>query len=635
MDTDSKQFATLRYPPLYDPNLTLNSRRFLRLSPYSSSRVNEPEEPLTRPLDTAHGLEQRRSLEITRRRPRSASSTFSNLGSEHQHEHDDDEDDHTILGVDTASPPMTAAHRQRQLQTCPGCYQHYLVEVTNYPALQNPKVRRRQLLARGEYDAVLLVYDVGNRDSFAAIPDLHAEIPLLLRNNSKRHKDKWRLRPRRTRGGGGTGGRALRKSRSLGIFASGSQHHSPSRDTETGTGETVVALIGNKSDFDDEEEEDYFSWEQHHLLEKEAVLQEADVEERSLVHPLYRESRVFDLPDTSPPLSSPRSVHSLPVGRRSLRRRGRDVPVERNSMASAAADGIRRSVFSDGGRMSAVPGPGRMSLNLVPEEHMQQQQAKAPLSRRSDDAMRIERWIEMNSSAGGVVSVQQEEDDRTLAINIAVTAGAATEKETCGGDDNDNDKGSDTTAAPPPPPPPPPLPPPPVPTKRQVSKLEGELLARALLLNVPFCETSAKTGENVEEAFRAIVRAVLREMGEEADHDIGAVRGDNGQCYHHDHDHEQNEVDMLRGIEARGRKKKKALSRKEPEAQRTANPERDEAVTMSAEDDAAPGTTPARPTPRRRGSVMERLKVFFTARKSPTQNDLAVLTAPHVVATVS
>jgi len=42
------------------------------------------------------------------------------------------------------------------------------------------------------------------------------------------------------------------------------------------------------------------------------------------------------------------------------------------------------------------------------------------------------------------------------------------------------------------------------------------MLARTLLLNVPFRETSAKTGENVEEIFEAIVREVLWEMGKES-----------------------------------------------------------------------------------------------------------------------
>ncbi len=49
--------------------------------------------------------------------------------------------------------------------------------------------------------------------------------------------------------------------------------------------------------------------------------------------------------------------------------------------------------------------------------------------------------------------------------------------------------------------------------KRQVSRLDGEALARELMLQVPFFEASAKTGENVEDLFEATIREVLREMG--------------------------------------------------------------------------------------------------------------------------
>lgn len=48
---------------------------------------------------------------------------------------------------------------------------------------------------------------------------------------------------------------------------------------------------------------------------------------------------------------------------------------------------------------------------------------------------------------------------------------------------------------------------------RQVSHVDGEGLALELATQVPFFETSAKTGENVDELFEAIARAVLKEMG--------------------------------------------------------------------------------------------------------------------------
>lgn len=52
--------------------------------------------------------------------------------------------------------------------------------------------------------------------------------------------------------------------------------------------------------------------------------------------------------------------------------------------------------------------------------------------------------------------------------------------------------------------------------RRSVSKAEGEDLARSLELQVPFFETSAMTGANVEEAFEAAVRSVLKKMGRSA-----------------------------------------------------------------------------------------------------------------------
>lgn len=53
--------------------------------------------------------------------------------------------------------------------------------------------------------------------------------------------------------------------------------------------------------------------------------------------------------------------------------------------------------------------------------------------------------------------------------------------------------------------------------QREVSVREGETLARRLLLPVPFHETSARTGENVDEAFEAVIRAVLKSQGRDPD----------------------------------------------------------------------------------------------------------------------
>ncbi len=202
------------------------------------------------------------------RRPRSVSSTFSNPASE-QRRHEDEKD--TGSPAD-ASPSSGANERAEVCEDCLTDAQHhatYLVEVTNYPALQTPK-ERYQVFAKGEYDAILLVHDIGSRGSFEAAQDLHSEIPL-------RH------------------GRRGRKRSPAGKHRVGAQEphqHLPRRRGDGGNRgggnakETVVALVGNKSDFDEEYASASLGLDPDHMLRnKEAVLQEADVEERSLVHP--------------------------------------------------------------------------------------------------------------------------------------------------------------------------------------------------------------------------------------------------------------------------------------------------------------------------------------------------------------
>ncbi|KAK4444885.1 hypothetical protein QBC34DRAFT_307909 [Podospora aff. communis PSN243] len=433
-------FTTTTYPPLYDASV-VNSRRFLTLSP--SPDTHQPAEPSTS-ATTTHALPR----PSTPRRPRSASTTISNPASERRTSAD--------LATTTAPPkltlqttnslwapappnhpltpvsPVTTTPVPPPSTTANTAAQTYLVEVTNYPALQNPKTRS-SFLSKGDYDAVLLVYDITSRSSFSAIASLHAEIPLV-------HK-------KRKRGG------SVRRSRSS-IFGSSHQRKGSdataaaaddffSRGEGYGGRETVVALVGNKCDVDGEE----FGGEidlGYPLVEKEAVLQAAEVEERSLVHPLFRRSTILAeegaLPavtEVEPPLKSPRSVRSVPVARAprmdadDVARRTRSVVSERASVFSVAKRG---------------------SLNLVPEEQVAR--SKVPSQRR--------RAVEVE------LPPTPPEEEAESAIQ-----------------------------------------------KWEVSKFEGEMLARTLLLNVPFRETSAKTGENVEEIFEAIVREVLWEMGKE------------------------------------------------------------------------------------------------------------------------
>ncbi|KAK3358256.1 hypothetical protein B0T24DRAFT_201444 [Lasiosphaeria ovina] len=366
----------MTYPPIYDPTLTLNSRRFLTLSPHRTAHGDAAQAAATtRRLDTSHGRppppplpprplpvgtvdvdmtaameehlqpqqqegraqaageDDSHSHSHANRRPGS-SSTFSNPGSlpspppPPHHHHQEHEQEQPANTDPTAAPDN--AKRAAEEAT-------YLVEVTNHPELQNTQARARALADRAAYDAVLLVYDVGSRASFDAAARLHGEIPLQARRRRhfQRHKNRRKRGHRRDddsddNGGGGGGG--------------------------TGTGETVVALVGNKSDYDDGYEDATYYGRRRYAapqendevrLAKEAALQSADIEERSLVHPLYRSSRVFlseeDGADGADPPLSPRSFWSAPVPS-NIVRGGRLV----------AAAGGRGRVSAGGGRPRAA-----------------------------------------------------------------------------------------------------------------------------------------------------------------------------------------------------------------------------------------------------------------------------------------
>ncbi len=185
------------------------------------------------------------------------------------------------------------------------------MEVINNPTLQQERARA-QVLGKGEYDAVMLVYDVASRESFDAVRALHAEIPICRRRNNHRRAASGA----RSSGHGWFGGAAASD-------AAGA----------TGSGEIVVALVGNKSDFDAEYASVSLGLDGS-LVDKEAEIQEADLEERSLVHPLFRESRFFD---------------------------------ELNDEASLAAAGGRLSVASNAaaGRLSAMSNAAQSRVSVV------------------------------------------------------------------------------------------------------------------------------------------------------------------------------------------------------------------------------------------------------------------------------
>ncbi|KAK0636495.1 hypothetical protein B0T17DRAFT_503938 [Bombardia bombarda] len=592
------RFTTMTYPPLYDPDLTLHSRRLFTLSQHAPAEL---ETATTRPLDTADGPRPpSQSLNVEAAaaaaaaaapsRPRTASTTFSNPGSSPDGQADTlskeaESESETAPEMETSekeedglpppSPPPCDKSKSRRDAS-------YMVEVINYPALQIPKVRAH-FFAKGEYDAVLLVYDVGNRQSFDAIPDLHAEIPLARKRAKQRKASSGRLARRTCSGfwGMGVGGGGGQPD-GLGNGGSGTNESSGG-----GRGETVVALIGNKSDFDDDHASiDLVS--RRRQLDKEAVLQEADIEERSLLHPLYRDSWLREI-DALP--LSPTSVQSVPVaGSGSIGQVAGDIAVD-----------VRRSILSEGAGPRSSAFSARRSLDSVPEGREQYAMSlpnmpPTPPEPSNED---IEKWVETGSnhvtgSGAGTkdktsVEAEQEEEECTRVDSSESGAIAA--------------------------------------GNRKVTQLEGGMLARSLLLNIPFYETSAKTGENVEEVFEDIVREVLREMGKEPEKD-----GKHGDSKH----------------DKKTKEEERPLSRSEREGA-TSNKKAGQKLhgaspTLLLSDSAGEGRndksgvggvlenimsigvnaqTPPAPAKRREESFLGRFKSIFTRRSAVMVSDVA------------
>ncbi|KAK1752316.1 hypothetical protein QBC47DRAFT_69703 [Echria macrotheca] len=521
----------MTYPPLYDPNLTLTSRRYFTLSSGEPSHHDQQQQhspSTTRPLETSHGLPPtpapRFSTDTTSRptRPRSASSTVSNPPASLPSPVPPTQRSPTW----PSPPPKTAATPKLSLQTntSAATSKHpnglptpispttagskpttFLVEITNYPALQNARARA-QVLSRGDYDAIMLIYDVGSRASFDAIPSLHNEIPSSSLGGRRRNK-------------------AVRRSRSS-IFGSSSSNHQtpissyaddswrpspvvddsslrsrPPPRSASGSGEIVVALVGNKSDFPVDDSSFTSTPNSPVTEEKEAEIQTAEVHARSLVHPLFRQSREFDQDGTMP--TSPRSARSMPVGGCPWDYQGSGSdPDHRNSRPprwSGIETNVRRtrSVTSEGGggtsgqRISVFSVARRGSLNLVPEEDRRDEQ--------EDNNSTIQNIVS-SPAAGAPPTPPHDNDDTEPAAAIQKWL----EMDGDGGNGGSHSRTPRTPYEPPPPP---------SPRERQVSHFEGEMLSRSLLLNVPFIETSARTGSNVEGAFEAVIRQVLHEMG--------------------------------------------------------------------------------------------------------------------------
>ncbi|OIW28304.1 hypothetical protein CONLIGDRAFT_372136 [Coniochaeta ligniaria NRRL 30616] len=556
------RFTTTTYPPPYDPALTLHSRRYFTLSPRPSS----PPEPTTRPLDTSYGLPTLRQTSFAGdflttddkpadddgdTRPHTASSTFSNPASA------------SLPTRSTGHPtpkgaaPSTTVSRTGAIDLehhhhhhpCPECKTEattYLVELTNHPALQLDSVRAA-VLGGGEYDAVVLVYDVGSRGSFDAVAGLAGEVVGVFGR------------------GGGKGGRGKLKRRRSGVagVTPMSFHKSGQK---RGYGEPVVALVGNKADFDAEYASVDVGFE-----DKRAALEEVGVEERGLVHPLYRESQLYRGDDEvdggdggiGVAIGLP-ELRSMIAAKRGTARRGADAASTRPLLSpysgrSFAWDGAVQGERSPGagGNMSEVeewPLTRKMGENkdiksdqqdveqvfskfnpstttrthtrsanldsvvrrsaMSADHHLLSSNNRTSiLSKRSVRTMQegskplvlaklpkseaVENWIRTGSP-----TTAEHPDDESRSLNNDGDPDDGNEHHDRTRDSIDGRLGrsysTTTTAAAP---------------RRQVSRLEGEMLARTLVLGVPFYETSAKTGENVEDVFEAVVRAVLGGRG--------------------------------------------------------------------------------------------------------------------------
>lgn len=163
------------------------------------------------------------------------------------------------------------------------------------------------------------------------------------------------------------------------------------------------------------------------------------------------------------------SVEEAERERREVEARGLVHPLFRGRFGTAAASG---------GDQSPVKSPARlMSPRPVLDLHVNVSDLEEiPLPPTPPEpTSAIEKWIAIDAE------VDKDDDEQTRvgtreSFQTAATAAAA-------------------------------------PARREVSRFEGELLARSLLLNVPFFETSAKTGESVDDMFEAVVREALWQMG--------------------------------------------------------------------------------------------------------------------------
>lgn len=454
----------MTYPPPYNPALTLTSRRYFTLPPVHAggdcNKDSSDETPSTKKSAVVVSTAERPQTTSS-----STSSTSSNpaaVGSPIVLDHPDNNsssflDDRTLVASTTTATASLCSSCAHENNT-------YLVEVINYPDLQKAQVRRR-VHARADYDAVLLVYDVGDATSFDAIPPLHAEIPVCTRKNHQQHHR--RATPHAGGGGNNKSGSGARSRNTTmttsGWFGGGGGATDGDVDgeaTRTGSGEIVVGLVGNKCDVDDVVEQEVPA-EMTGAGTAGRAGTSAHTED-SLLHPLYRESILYE---------------EL-MAKREQRERERQKAAKAKERAGA-----------DAAQTPMTPFPTGITDNTDTADPLTPEQAEAACKKNDD----IKKWL----------SISRPEP--TLPMSSEPTSPLDGDGDYFGlaGTIADIEKKSNTkTTAPP--------------KKRQVPPTDGAMLAQALQLSAPFLETSAQSGHNVELALENIVRAVLREMGRDA-----------------------------------------------------------------------------------------------------------------------
>lgn len=345
---------------------------------------------------------------------RSSNDHASSLSSSKSESPTDPETPFSTASTKVASPSgivgisIDEDDRSDPCKACLKKSQTHLIEVINYPHLGSRR-HRQQVLAQGDYDAILLVYSVGDRASYELIAKLHEEITL--RTQHKRRKA------------------VSRKTSGLfSIFTTAHVNGKQAMDAgseaaceENGSAQVIVAIAGNKCDLDGE-------------------------------MAMARES----------------------AGKNQIE----DVDY------ATALFGLRL-LRGDQGRSSPMP-----SMSSNPRQH--RHGPTLHLSNGSSET--LDKWLQVGEMKETVEVVSPDQE-----VSVAARR---------------NSSGPQTTVS----------------SGRQVSHVDGEGLALELGTQVPFFETSAKTGENVEELFEAIARVVLNQTARcERNREDLAIK-----CHHRD-----------------------------------------------------------------------------------------------------